>query len=133
MQPYRSIGDPFKMYALSVKSLGEEKSYNDFLKKHGFNSISEFSQKADILIKAYKILKLNLNAAIEINHARYTKQTKELQESDFGTPDIDVTDMYIRLHQAKSGDIYFVKKNLEQLSNVFKTNFIDKGLMILVD
>lgn len=132
-QIHRATADPFKMLVRSLKELGEETKFSSFLKDQGFSSSNEFAEKADLLLKSFQILNLNLNAAIEINHIRYTRQTKPFNEDEFGQQDIDPIDMYIRLHQASSGDVYFVKENLSKLKNVFKTDFINKGIMILVD
>lgn len=132
-QIHRAIADPFKMFIYSIKKTGEEKNFSDFLKKHNFSSLDEFAKKADLIFKSFQILHLNLNAAIEINHNRFNNNFKELSESDFATEDITPIEMYSRLHQAKSGDVYFVKKYLPQLKNIFKTKFIESGIMIFVD
>ncbi len=132
-QMNRSIADPFKMFVISLKKLGQEEQFSDFLKKHNIASMEEFAQKADLILKSFQILHLNLNAAIDINHNRFNYHIKPLDEKDFGEKDITPIEMYSRLHQAKSGDVYFVKKYLPQLKNIFKTKFIESGIMIFVD
>lgn len=132
-QIHRAIADPFKVFINSLKVLGEEKSFADFLKKHNISSPNEFAAKADLTLKAFQILNLNLNAAIELNHVQFNRQIKPFEETEFLSQDIEPIDMYIRLHQAKSGDVYFIKQHAELLKSIFKNNFIDKGLMISID
>ena len=129
----RSIADPFKMYILAIEQLGEGKSFEKFVQKHGFKNITDFAEKADKILKAHQALRINLFSAIEI--AKYRKEAleKEPTKETFSNKDIDYLTMYTRMHLAPIGEIYFVKKHQNILQGILKSNFIEKGFMISID
>ncbi len=132
-QPHRTIADPFLMYIYALEKVGELKSFDAFVKKHGFKNAEDFALKADNILKSYKTLSLNLLIAIQLAQQKTNYNLTALKKEDFLKPDIPLMEMYTRLHSAKPGDVYFVKKYKKQLSNIFKTRFVKYGIMISVD
>ncbi len=132
-QYYRSIGDPFLMYYFTLDTLKEKETFDAFVQKHGFKDGLDFALKADKITKAYNALSLHLFSATYIAQYKTDRKIKQPTQSDFGTPDIAVMDMYTRKYTIKPSDAYFIQKHKEQLAPLLKTNFIEHGIMFLVD
>ena len=132
-QPHRSLADPFLMYVYTLENINESDSFDKYVQKYGFKNGRDFALKADRITKAYKVLSLNLLIAIQIAQQKSAQHINKPKKSDFLKPDIPIMNMYTRIHSATPGDVYFVKKYQKQLSNIFKTKFVNYGIMISVD
>lgn len=109
--PFASLVGRLKM----VKPIQEiEKLFKD----QGWTNATDFAQKADRILKAYRVNFLGVPQAIQLNKVRAypaSAPTTEVMEN---------LRTYAKMHEAKPGDVYFVEPYLQDIRQKLKPDFI---------
>lgn len=122
-----NLADPFKGLVNRFEKLGKKEDLERLIQQAGWKSTDEFVQKSDRILKAYRARKLTPVIAIELNKLR--KQTPYSE----GEPMTNIQ-MYLRLYEAPSGDIYFTEPFEDQLKEMFESpNYTVLGMPIYLD
>ena len=109
--PYLSLVSRLKLI------LGEDET-NKFFQSQGWKDASEFAEKSDRILKAYRVNFLKPNIAIQLNKIRSYPENAPTNET------MQNLRMYAKMHEAKPADVYLVEPYLAHLRKELKPDFI---------
>ncbi|MBR5130758.1 MAG: hypothetical protein IKV03_06015 [Alphaproteobacteria bacterium] len=109
---------PFASLVERLKKLKSKQEIEELFQKQGWLNSSDFTNKADRILKAYRVNYLSLPQAIQLNKIRgypASAPTTEVLEN---------LKTYAKMHDATPGDVYFVKPYLQDIRSQLKPDFI---------
>ena len=123
-----SVAAPFEEWVKNVKKLGLSEDLRTFLKQQGWQDENDFAKKADVMLRAVRVNRMPLPQAMAFSEMRLKyypiDETKPLTS----------TQMYLKMHDAKPGDAFFIAPYADELKKSFEQGkFTRIGLPIYID
>ena len=116
----KDIAWPFLSLVNRLKMIRPESEIENLFRSQGWKNATEFAEKSDRILKAYRVHYLDPMVAVQLN---------KIRAYPAGAPTTQALEnlrMYAHMHDAAPGDVYFVEPYLTDIRKNLKPDFILK-------
>lgn len=112
------LGDPFASLVARLKQVQGANEINAFFKAQGWKSADDFANKADRILKAQRVTRLNPTMAIQFQKIR--SYPANMPNSEI----LKSLRMMAHMFNAPPGDVFFIEPYAAQIRKQLKPDFI---------